>query len=71
MEEIKNKQKTVDKILNQNNELLKFSHYFDQSRMKKKEYRYKTKEHKEKRNDSKRDGNQYITKTNKMPRKKR
>ena len=32
-EEIKNKQETKETILNQNNELLKFSHYFDQNRM--------------------------------------
>ena len=32
-EEIKNKQKTIEMILNQNNELLKYDHYFDQNRM--------------------------------------
>ena len=64
-EEIKNKQKT---ILNQNNELLKFNHYFDQNRMEKKVGGYKNKERKEKANDSERDGNQQITRTSEMPR---
>ena len=35
-EEIKNKQKTMETILYQNNEFLKFNHYFDQNRMEKK-----------------------------------
>ena len=65
-EEIKNKQET---ILKQNNELLKFNHYFDQNRMEKKDGKYKINEHKEKGNDSERDGNQKITRSNKIPRK--
>ena len=36
-EEIENEQKTIETILNQNNELLKFNHYFDQHRMEKKD----------------------------------
>ena len=32
-EETKNKQKTIETILNQNNELLKFNHFFDQGKM--------------------------------------
>ena len=28
-EELKNKQKIIETVLNQNNELLKFNHYFD------------------------------------------
>ena len=68
-EEIKNKQKTVETILYQNNELLKFNHYFDQNRMEKKIDGYKITEHKEKGNDSKPDDNQQVTRTNKIPRK--
>ena len=68
-EEIKNKQKTIETILKQNNELLKFIHYFDQNRMKKKDGEYKISEHKEKGNNGKRDGNQQITRSNKLPRK--
>ena len=66
-EEIKNKQET---ILKQNNELLKFSHYFNQNRMEKKDGEYKINEHKEKGNDTERYGNQKITRSNKIPRKK-
>ena len=66
-EEIKNKQET---ILKQNNELLKFNHYFNQNRMKKKDGEYKINEHKEKGNDTERYGNQKITRSNKIPRKK-
>ena len=40
-EEIKNKQKTIETILYQNYELLKFNHYFDQNRMEKKIDGYK------------------------------
>ena len=36
-EEVKNKQKTVETTRKQNNELLKFNHYFDQNRMEKKD----------------------------------
>ena len=68
-EEIKNKQKTIETILYQNNELLKFNHYFDQNRMEKKINGYKITEHKEKGNDSKPDDNQQVTSTNKIPRK--
>ena len=68
-EEIKNKQKTVEIILHQNNELLKFNHYFDQNRMEKKDGGCTIKEHKEKENDSERYGNQQVTGTNKTPRK--
>ena len=68
-EEIKNKQKTIETILYQNNELLKFNHYFDQNKMGKKIDGYKTTEHKEKGNDSKTDDNQQVTSTNKIPRK--
>ena len=68
-EEIKNKQKITETILNQNNQLLKFNHYFDQNRMEKKDGGYKIKEQKEKRNNSEQDGNQQITRTNKIPRK--
>ena len=68
-EEIKNKQKTIETILYQNNELLKFNHYFDQNRMEKKIDGYKIAEHKEKGNDSKPDDNQQVTSTNKIPRK--
>ena len=46
-------QKTIEAILYQNNELLKFNHYFDQNRMEKKTDGYKITEHKEKGNDSK------------------
>ena len=67
-EEIKNKQKTKETILHQNNELLKFNHYFDQNRMEKKIDRYKIRERKEKGNDSKPDDNQQVTRTNKIPR---
>ena len=56
-EEIKNKQKTIETTLKQNNELLKFNHYFGQNRMEKKD------------GDSEWDGNQKITRSNKMPRK--
>ena len=66
-EEIKNKQET---ILKQNNELLKFNHYFNQNRMEKKDGEYKINEHKEKGNDTERYGNQKITRSNKIPRKK-
>ena len=59
-EEIKNKQET---ILKQNNELLKFNHYFNQNRMEKKDGEYKINEHKEKGNDAERDGNQKITRS--------
>ena len=68
-EEIKNKQKTKETILYQNNELLKFNHYFDQNRVEKKTDGYKITEHKEKGNDSKPDDNQQVTRTNKIPRK--
>ena len=68
-EEIKRKQKTIETILNQNNELLKFNHYFDQNRMEKKDGEYKISEHKEKGNDGERDNNQQITRLNKIPRK--
>ena len=68
-EEIKNKQKIIETILNGNNELLKFSHYFDQNRMEKKDGEYKINEHKEKGNDGERDGNQQVTRSNKKPRK--
>ena len=47
-EEINKQKKTIEIILNQNNELLKFNHYFDQHRMDKKDGGYKIKEHKEK-----------------------
>ena len=67
-EEIKNKQKTIETILYQNNELLKFNHYFDQNRMEKKIDGYKITEHKEKGNESKSDDNQQVTSTNKIPR---
>ena len=50
-------------------ELLKFNHYFDQNRMEKKDGKYKINEHKEKGNDSERDGNQKIARSNKIPRK--
>ena len=53
-EEIENKQKTIETILNQNNELLKYNHYFDQNRMGKKDGKYKVKE---KGKDSEQDGN--------------
>ena len=46
LEEIKNKQEKIETILNQNNELLKFSHYFDQNSMEKYDGGYKIKEHK-------------------------
>ena len=59
-EEIKNKQKTIETILKQNNELLKFNHYFDKNRMEKKDGEYKINEPKEKGNDSERDGNQKL-----------
>ena len=68
-EEIKNKQKTIETILYQNNELLKFNHYFDQNRMEKKIDVYKITEHKEKGSGSKPDDNQQSTSTNKIPRK--
>ena len=68
-EEIKNKQKTMETILYQNNELLKFNHYFDQNRVEKKIDGHKITEHKEKGNDSKPDDNQQVTSTNKIPRK--
>ena len=61
--------KEIETILNQNNELLKFNHYFDQNRMEKKDGGYKINDHKEKGNDSERDGNQQITRSNKIPRK--
>ena len=48
---------------------MKLNHYFDQNRMEKKNGEYKINEHKEKGNDSKRDGNQQITRSNKIPRK--
>ena len=57
-------------MLHQNNGLLKFNHYFHQNRMEKKGVGYKIKEHKENGNDSERDGNQQITRTNKTPRKR-
>ena len=63
IEEIKNKQKTIETIFKQNNELLKFNHYFDQNRMEKKDGEYKINEHKEKGNDAERDGNQQITRS--------
>ena len=66
-EEIKNKQET---ILKQNNKLLKFNHYFNQNRMEKKDGEYKINEHKEKGNATERYGNQKITRSNKIPRKK-
>ena len=68
-EEIKNKQKTIETILYQNNELLKFNHYFDQNEMGKKIDGYKITEHKEKGNDSKPDDKQQVTSANKIPRK--
>ena len=68
-EEIKNKQETIETILYQNNELLKFNHYFDQNKMEKKIDGSKITEHKEKGNDSKPDDNQQVTSTNKIPRK--
>ena len=68
-EDVKNKQKTIETILNQNIELLKFNHYFDQNMTKKKDGIYKINEHKEKGNDCERDGNQQITRSNKTPRK--
>ena len=55
--------------LNQNNKLLKFSHYFDENRVVKKDGGYKINKHKEKGNDRERDGNQQITRSNKIPRK--
>ena len=48
---------------------MKLNHYFDQNRMEKKDGKYKINEHKEKGNDSERDGNQKITRSNKIPRK--
>ena len=45
-EKIKIEQKTIEKIHDQNNELLKFNHYFDQNRMEKKDGRYKINERK-------------------------
>ena len=69
LREIKNKQKTIETILYQNNELLKFNHYFDQNRMEKKIDGYKITEHKEKGNDSKPNDNQQLSSTNKIPRK--
>ena len=56
-------------MLYQNNELLKFNHYFDQNRMEKKIDGYTITEHKEKGNDSKQDNNKQVTITNKIPRK--
>ena len=47
---------------------MKFSHYFDQNRMKKKDGVYKINEYKEKGNDGERDGNQQITRSNKTSR---
>ena len=54
---------------NQNKELLKFNHYFDQNRMEKKDGGNKTNYHKEKENGSERDGNQQSPRSNKIPRK--
>ena len=56
-----NKKTPIETILKQNNELLKFNHQFDQSRMKKKDDEYKINEKQEKGNDGERDGNQQIT----------
>ena len=47
---------------------MKFNHYFDQNRMKKKDGVYKINEYKEKGNDGERDGNQQITRSNKTSR---
>ena len=68
-EQIKNTDKTIETVLNQNNELLRFNHYFDQNRMEKKDGKYKINKHKEKGNDGERDGNQQITRSNKISRK--
>ena len=48
---------------------MKFNHDFDQNRMEKKDGEYKINKHKEKQNDGKRDGNQQITRSNKILRK--
>ena len=48
---------------------MKFNHYFDQNKIKKKDGQYKINERKEKGNDGERDGNQQITRSNKIPRK--
>ena len=48
---------------------MKFNHYFDQNGIEKKDGEYKINEHKEKGNDGERDGNQQITRSNKIPRK--
>ena len=68
-EEIKDKQKIIETVLNQNYELLKFRYYFGQNGIGKKDGGYKFKEHKKKGNDSERDGDQQITSINKIPRK--
>ena len=47
-EAIKDKEKIMETILNQNNELLKFRYYFGQNRIGKKDGGYKFKEHKKK-----------------------
>ena len=52
-EQIKNTDKTIETVLNQNNELLKLNHFFDQNRMEKKDGKYKINKHKEKGNDGK------------------
>ena len=64
-----NKHKTIETLLNQNNEFLKFNHYLDQNRTENKKGEYKINEHKEKGNDVERDGNQPTARSNKIPRK--
>ena len=48
---------------------MKFNHHFDRNGIEKKDGEYKINEHKEKGNDGERDGNQQITRSNKIPRK--
>ena len=48
---------------------MKFNYYFDENRVVKKDGGYKINKHKEKGNDRERDGNQQITRSNKIPRK--
>ena len=48
---------------------MKFNHYFDQHRFEKKDGECKINEHKEKGNDGEQDGNQQITRWNKITRK--
>ena len=64
-----NKHNTIETLLNQNNEFLKFNHYLDQNRTENRKGDYKINEHKEKGNDVERDGNQQTTRSNKIPRK--